>query len=176
MNNDNLKRILNKISGASQQQSEDPSVFDILEQERLAHPNEKERIETFCTCLYGLMNNATATSEGWDAQLKSITTSCIHHLFRPGFDVISNGIDAVTAVAIAGRVCSSFALFATYTSCRIRCEKLGYIKNTVRFSKCVQKCTGLGPRPPFINRPAMTILDPLGALPFVRWEIEDRSL
>lgn len=180
MDNDNLKRVLNKISGADRTSVQQQPPFgspwgynDDMNFQITPSPTEKERTEKFCDCLYGLMNNATATTEGWDAQLKSITTSCIHHLFRPGFDVIYNGIDTV---ATAGRVCSSFALFVTYTGCRIRCENLGYIRNTARFSQCALKCAGLGPRPPFINPPAMTILDPLGAFPFVRWEIEDSTL
>ena len=172
MNNSNFRRVLNKIGGAAQQQSEDPSVQDLLEQERRTSPTEKERTEKFCDCLYGLMNNATATTEGWDAQLKSITTSCIHHLFRPGFDVIYNGIDTV---ATAGRVCSSFALFVTYTECRIHCENLGYIRNTPKFSKCALNCVTLGPKPPYYV-PNTTSWDPLSAYPRVLWHLQRRNL
>ena len=172
MNNDNLKRVLNKIGRAAQQQSEDPSVQDLLEQERRTSPTEKERTEKFCDCLYRLMDIATATTEGWDAQLKSITTSCIHHLFRPGFDVIYNGIDTV---ATAGRVCSSFAPFVTYTECRIHCENLGYIRNTARFSKCALKCVELGPLPPFYV-PNTGGFDPLSSYPRVLWHLQRRNL
>lgn len=172
MNNDNLKRVLNKIGRAAQQQSEDPSVQDLLEQERRTSPTEKERTEKFCDCLYRLMDIATATTEGWDAQLKSITTSCIHHLFRPGFDVIYNGIDTV---ATAGRVCSSFAPFVTYTECRIHCENLGYIRNTARFSKCALKCVELGPLPPFYV-PNTTGFDPFSSYPRVLWHLQRRNL
>ena len=179
MNNDNLKRVLNKISGAdraSVQQKTPPGYeqnddmdFQITPTET---PTEKERTEKFCDCLYGLMNNATATTEGWDAQLKSITTSCIHHLFRPGFDVIYNGIDTV---ATAGRVCSSFAPFVTYTECRIHCENLGYIRNTARFSKCALKCVELGPLPPFYV-PNTGGFDPLSSYPRVLWHLQRRNL
>ena len=172
MNNSNFRRVLNKIGRAAQQQSEDPSVQDIIEQERRTSPTEKERTEKFCACLYDLMHNATATTDGWDAQLKSITTSCIHHLFRPGFDVIYNGIDTV---ATAGRVCSLFQAFSTYTECKIHCENLGYINNNSKFAQCTRKCVELGPKPPFYV-PNTGGFDPLSSYPRVLWHLQRRNL
>ena len=177
MNNDNLKRVLNKISGAdraSVQQKTPPGYeqnddmdFQINPTET---PTEKERTEKFCDCMYNLMDKATdlvTRRDGWDAHLKWITNYCIRHLFRPGFDL--RGIDTVATAALN---CKSFSTLADYTECRIHCENKGYIYNTAPFSKCILKCVTLGPKPPFINRPAMNIFDPLGAFPRVVWEVQ----
>jgi len=179
MNNDNLKRVLNKISGAdraSVQQKTPPGYeqnddmdFQITPTEI---PTEKQRIEKFCDCLYGLMNNATATTEGWDAQLKSITTSCIPHLFRPGYDVVYNGIDTVAA---ARHVCSWFRSMETYVECEIHCENLGYIRSSSKFTKCVGKCVELGPLPPYYVPPTNGF-DPLSDYPRILWHLQRRFL
>lgn len=169
MNNDNLKRVLNKIGRAAQQQSEDPSVFDLLEQERRTSPTEKERTEKFCDCMYNLMDKATdlvTSRDGWEAHLKWITNYCIRHLFRPGFDL--RGIDTV---ATAARNCNSFSTLALYTECRIHCENKGYIKNTAPFSKCMLKCVELGPKPPFYVNVTNGV-DPFRSFPRLVWEVK----
>jgi hypothetical protein len=188
MNNDNLKRVLNKISGAdraSVQQKTPPirltaptqpgydptddTEYQIIPAEM---PNEKERIEKFCACLYDLLHNATATTEGWDAQLKSITTSCIPLLFRPGYDVVHNGVDTV---ATARHVCPYFQAFEDYTECNIHCENLGYIRSSKEFVKCVSKCVELGRKPPY-NVPNNPGFHPLSAYPRVLWLLQRHYL
>jgi len=184
MNNDNLKRVLNKISGAdraSVQQKTPPThpnyeINDDMDfQITPSGTTRQERTRKYCNCIHDLLDQATdlvTSRDGWDAHLKWITTYCFRHLgLSRGSDV--SGIDTVATAALN---CPNFWASANYAECWIHCSNLGYQSGTQKMMDCIGKCVTLAPKPPLINPPAANIFDPLGAFPRVAWEVVRRTL
>ena len=86
MNNDNLKRVLNKISGAAQRLPEDqleqttPQPEDQIEETTPPPLTFQEKINKYCACVKNLLDNVSileTEKDGWEAHVKWVTTYCL---------------------------------------------------------------------------------------------------
>jgi len=131
MNNDNLKRILNKIGGAAQQQSEDQ-----IEQTTPPPLTPQGKINKYCDCVKHLLftaNDLVYGQGGWDEHVKWITTYCLGNLARRGV-----GQTPVDSVAYAQRNCRNFDINQRYGDCRLKCF---YLKgDAAKFNRCIYDC------------------------------------
>ena len=184
MNNDNLKRVLNKISGAAQRLPEDqieqtaPQPEDQIEETTPPPLTFQEKIKKYCACALNLIDRASileTQKDGWEAHVKWATTYCLSRI-----GVKLNGADPIL---VATFNCPGFIGSEAFGKCRLDCLSRGHIDpipsdlhiNTkpyvYKFFNCVVNCLNTAPSPPLIDNSGPGGSNLWGSFPWLYWQI-----
>lgn len=177
MNNDNLKRVLNKISGAAQRLPEDqleqttPQPEDQIEETTPPPLTFQEKTKKYCACVKNLLDNVSileTEKDGWEAHVKWVTTYCLGSI-----GVKLNGADPILFAVFN---CPGFRNSENFGRCRLECLSRGHNDTTASganaFIRCIMNCLlRVGPKPPLIDNSGPGGSNLWGSFPWLYWQI-----